>query len=362
MAKYGKQPTFILSGGGDLTLKVWEFPEEKNMMLMTHLRVVSTDHAHDKEINSIAVAPNDKIVATGSQDKTAKIWALSPDLNVSLLSVLRGHKRGVWAVQFSPVDQVVATASGDGFVKLWSINDFSCVRTLEGHDSSVLSVAFMSQGRQLLTSGSDGLLKLWTVKTSECSATIDGHEAKVWTTAVMRGEDYVLSGGADSTIILWKDVTEEQTLAKQEDLQKQVMQEQVLSNLIADKKFVRALGLAISLNKPFMALNVMKEITSQLDGERQLEKLLCKLRMDQIGAMLKFSVDWNTNSRNCEAAQLWVNLVLKNFLPHELLKLDGIQSTVEALTVYTERHLQRLDNLLIDSHFAEYCLGCIKST
>lgn len=34
--------------------------------------------------------------------------------------------------------------------------------------------------------------------------------------------------------------------------------EQVLSNLIADKKFVRAMGLAISLNKPYKALNIMK--------------------------------------------------------------------------------------------------------
>lgn len=29
--------------------------------------------AHDKDINAVAVAPNDKFIATGSQDKTAKV-------------------------------------------------------------------------------------------------------------------------------------------------------------------------------------------------------------------------------------------------------------------------------------------------
>lgn len=32
-----------------------------------------TQRAHDKDVNSVSVAPNDKFFATGSQDKTAKV-------------------------------------------------------------------------------------------------------------------------------------------------------------------------------------------------------------------------------------------------------------------------------------------------
>lgn len=362
LAKSGARPPFIASGSVDRTLKIWAFPGESDVTPMTTLRVITTECGHDKDINSIAIAPNNKVLVTGSQDKTAKVWKIDDDLTgLTLLSVLRGHKRGIWAVQFSPVDQIVATSSGDGHIKLWSMTDFTCVRTLEGHDSSVLSFSFMSQGRQILSSGSDGLLKLWLIKTSECLKTLDGHEAKVWTTAISKDGEVLLSGGADSTLILWKDVTEQEELVKMEQIQKQVMQEQVLQNLIVDKKFVRALGLAISLNKPYMALNVMKEIVGQEEGEKQLEKLICKLRMDQIGSLLKFAVSWNTNSRNCQVAQLLLSLLLRNFLPGELLKLPDIQNVVEALTVYTDRHLQRLDTLLIDSHFAGYCYSCMKN-
>lgn len=78
-----------------------------------------------KDVNSVAISPNDRLVVSGSQDRTAKLWSL-PDM--SLLGVFRGHSRGVWCVQFSPVDQVVATASADGSIKLWGIHDFSCLK------------------------------------------------------------------------------------------------------------------------------------------------------------------------------------------------------------------------------------------
>lgn len=73
----------------------------------------------------MAVAPNDKLLATGSQDRTAKLWALP---QCQLLGVFSGHRRGLWCVQFSPMDQVLATASTDGTVKLWALQDFSCLK------------------------------------------------------------------------------------------------------------------------------------------------------------------------------------------------------------------------------------------
>lgn len=78
-----------------------------------------------QDINSVAVAPNDKLLATGSQDRTARLWALP---QCQLLGVFSGHRRGLWCVQFSPMDQVLATASADGTVKLWALQDFSCLK------------------------------------------------------------------------------------------------------------------------------------------------------------------------------------------------------------------------------------------
>jgi U3 small nucleolar RNA-associated protein 13 len=84
-----------------------------------------TIKAHDKGIQSVTVAPNDRIFASSALDKTAKVWSA---VDGSLLGVLKGHRRGVWCVRFSPTDQVVATSSTDKTVKLWSLSDFSCIQ------------------------------------------------------------------------------------------------------------------------------------------------------------------------------------------------------------------------------------------
>ena len=68
--------TFLVSGSEDLTLKLWDLPSEFEEGEVTSLHSRFTEKAHDKDINSIAIAPNDKLLATGSQDKTAKVCRL----------------------------------------------------------------------------------------------------------------------------------------------------------------------------------------------------------------------------------------------------------------------------------------------
>ena len=43
------------------------------------LSVKFTKMVHDKDINSVSVSPNDKLVVTGSQDRTAKVRTCSKE-------------------------------------------------------------------------------------------------------------------------------------------------------------------------------------------------------------------------------------------------------------------------------------------
>jgi U3 small nucleolar RNA-associated protein 13 len=86
--------------------------------------------AHTKYINCVKVSPNDKLIASSSQDKTIKLW-LAKDLSQTL--ELRGHKRGIWDLAFAPTEQLLMSASGDKMLKVWSIagdNKGQCVATL----------------------------------------------------------------------------------------------------------------------------------------------------------------------------------------------------------------------------------------
>lgn len=185
---------FMFTGSQDRTIKMWDLssiPLESTSaagdVQVIKCKSLATHKAHDKDINSLDVAPNDRFLVSGSQDKTAKVWEIDYVYSggkvvrgeIRLVGTCKGHKRGVWAVCFGRAERVLATGSADKTVRLWNLDDFTCVKTFEGHTNSVLRVDFLNAGMQIVSSASDGLVKLWNVREETCIATMDNHEDKV---------------------------------------------------------------------------------------------------------------------------------------------------------------------------------------
>jgi nitrous oxidase accessory protein NosD len=91
---------------------------------------------------------------------------VSPTASVSifLTSVsLTGHTDWVTSVAFSPDGRLLASGSDDDTIKLWEVASGSLVRTLSGHTSDVNSVAFSPDGRLLASGSDDKTIKLWDI-------------------------------------------------------------------------------------------------------------------------------------------------------------------------------------------------------
>ncbi|NWX24180.1 TBL3 protein, partial [Aegotheles bennettii] len=131
------------------------------------------------------------------------------------------------------------------------------------------------------------------------------------------------------------DVTEIEEKEAQAKEEEQIIKEQELSNLLHEKRYLKALGLAISLDRPHTVLMVVKAILKEADGRKHLEENIVRLRKDQKEAVLTFLVTWNTNSRNCHEAQAVMETLLKHEAPDSLLQYLGIKSAVESLLPYT---------------------------
>ncbi|XP_057323002.1 transducin beta-like protein 3 [Microplitis mediator] len=349
---------FFASVSQDRCLKLWSLPKklsttDKNIDLNVEHTVVG--HEQKSDINCVVISPNDKIIATGSQDKTAKLWSAD---NLQLIGVLRGHRRGVWCVRFSPIDQVLMTTSADCTIKLWSISELNCLKTFEGHESSVMRGEFISRGMQLITSGADGLLKLWIVKTSEAITTLEAHTSRVWTLAVSEDENHIISGGSDSQIVVWRDVTVENRNKMMEEKEKLIIEEQKLSNLLKADELVAALKLALKLDKPMQVLRVIEGIMKNSDSEK-LKDAISELKPHYKESLLKCASTWNTNSRNAQPAQLIIN-ILMNDIGSGAIQMPSLSSSLEALIPYTDRHLKRLTRLFQDLHLLNYTVNRIK--
>ena len=267
---------FIVTASQDRTVKVWDLSPVNALLSTTkplgqpiQLKSLTTQRVHEKDINCLDVSPNNSMLATGSQDRTAKIFTLSftprsstssASARLTTLATLKGHKRGIWACRFSPTDLALATASGDKSIRLWSLRDFSSVKLFQGHTNSVLKLCFLSSGMQLLSCAADGLVKLWNIKDEECATTVDAHDDKVWSVAVEKREGWFVSAAADGTVGVWEDSTEEEEERKREEREKQVEMEQEFGNMLTKKDWRNAISLALQMGQPRRLLALFRVV------------------------------------------------------------------------------------------------------
>src|SRR6478752_9522504 len=81
--------------------------------------------------------------------------------------IQKGHELAVISVAVSPDSNYVATGSRDKSAKLWEISTGREVRSFLGHEASVTSLEFSADGKLLLTGSNDKTVRLWDVTTGK---------------------------------------------------------------------------------------------------------------------------------------------------------------------------------------------------
>ncbi|KAI0274797.1 WD40 repeat-like protein [Gloeopeniophorella convolvens] len=369
-------PRYLFTGSQDRTIKAWDIstlPGGVEEPTPVRCKSISTTRAHEKDINALDSSPGGALLASGSQDKTAKIWAVDRSHGtLKLLGVCKGHKRGVWSVRFARGTRILATGSGDRTVRLWRLDDYSCLKVFEGHANSVLRVDWLGgekdgQG-QVVSASADGLLKVWDPHTEECIATLDGHEDKVWALTISRDNKTIVSGAADSVVTFWEDCTEEQDAARESARTELVLKEQDFLNYMALQDYRRAIEVALSLGHPGRLLQLFKglEGDSGVTGSVDVDKVLQTLAPVDLIRLLRYVRDWNTRISSAAIAQRVLHAIVKLRAADEITRAfegiavseegAGLHDILEALIPYTERHLARMERLVQESYVVDYVL------
>jgi dipeptidyl aminopeptidase/acylaminoacyl peptidase len=168
-------------------------------------RCVSTLTGHSRGINSVAISPDGQTLASGSNDKTIKLWQLSTGDELRTLTGHSGLSAGVYSVAFSPDGQTLVSGSDDKTIKLWQVDTGRQIRTFTGHTCGIRSVAISRNGKTLASgeSFSDNTIKLWDLATGQELHTLTGHSHTVTSLAISRDGKTLASGSVDKTTKVW---------------------------------------------------------------------------------------------------------------------------------------------------------------
>ncbi|MGF2036143.1 MAG: caspase family protein [Nostoc sp. CmiVER01] len=155
---------------------------------------------HDTLVYSVAFSPDGKMIASGSWDKTVKLWNAATGKEITTLN---GHSFSIWGLAFSPDSKTIASASADATVKLWNTATGKEITTLKGHSDFVRGVAFSPDGKTIASASDDATTKLWNADTGKEITTLNGHSNRVYSVAFSRNGKTIASASTDNTVKLW---------------------------------------------------------------------------------------------------------------------------------------------------------------
>jgi len=184
---------FIASGSKDKTVKVWSVESGECVMTLEddHYRIL---------VMSVSFSPDGQWIAS-AWNNTVKVWSVESG---ECVRTLEGHSSDVYSVSFSPDGQWIASGSGDTTVKVWSVESGECVTTLEGNSYWVTSVSFSPDG-QSIAYDSDNTVKVWSVASGEwgLEKTLEGHSNVVTSVSFSPDGQWIASGSRDETVKVW---------------------------------------------------------------------------------------------------------------------------------------------------------------
>ena len=156
----------LVSSGDSNTILVWEVPPPARggELEEAEVRQVVSLTGHGKTVTCLKFSPGGGSLASGSRDKTVKVWDMTADPPAAV-KTLPERKGDVTCLAWSPNGSMLASGGYDCSVEVWDVADVSrgCVLldVVSGHTDAVRDVSFSADSSLLGSASNDKAVRLW---------------------------------------------------------------------------------------------------------------------------------------------------------------------------------------------------------
>ena len=195
----------LVSGGESEKISIWHIRRKR---FGNHLL------GHSDDVNSVDVSLDGTWLASGSEDRTVKVWNLDSGGIIRTIHLWEA----VRSVAFSPCFQKLIGGTIGGTVYVWSLKSGCITQKLEEHHDNVGGLAFLSNGSELVSASDDNTLRVWklspvtdeidrvdgTLTDWESSrAELVGHRRQVTSVTTSPNGKWIASGSMDKSVRFW---------------------------------------------------------------------------------------------------------------------------------------------------------------
>lgn len=117
--------------------------------------------------------------------------------------IQKGHELTVLSVTTSPDSNLVATGSRDKSAKLWELSTGREVRSFLGHEGSINCIDFTSDGKWMITSSGDKTARIWEVSSGKEVFKTPEAEKILTAVAISPDDKFFAVGGYPNEAQIW---------------------------------------------------------------------------------------------------------------------------------------------------------------
>ncbi|GJE96823.1 WD40 and Utp12 domain-containing protein [Phanerochaete sordida] len=161
---FAKQGQVLFSASLDGTVRAFDLIRYRNFRTFTSPTPV--------QFSCLAVDPSGEVVAAGSSDSfEVFLWSVQTG---KLLDVLAGHDGPVSSLAFSPTGNLLASGSWDKTVRVWNV--YARSHNVEPYQLSAdaLALAYRPDGKEIAVSTLDGQIMFFDVDQGKQTSVIEG--------------------------------------------------------------------------------------------------------------------------------------------------------------------------------------------